>query len=106
MGGPSEREYKEKIGKTRENVNKGIKETREKFAKMDKLKVEALQKIEETKRNADKDLDKMEIEIAKSKDLANESKDRLRSDIFSLRREVQEKYADLKKRITETIIPE
>jgi hypothetical protein len=105
MGSTSEREYREKIGKTRENLNKGIKDVRDKFAKMEKIKVEALKKIEETKRDTDKDMDKMEIDIAKSQDLASESKERLRSEIFTLRREVQEKHGNLKKQITEALIP-
>jgi hypothetical protein len=105
LGGASEREYREKISKTRENLSKGIKDVREKFAKMQKMKAEALKKIEETKRDADKELDKMEIDIPKSQDLASESKERLRTEIFTLRRELQEKYTELKKQISETLIP-
>lgn len=105
MAGPSEREYREKLNKIRENVSHDAKDVREKFEKIEKIKVDTLKKNDEMKRSADHDLDKMEIEIARSKDLAFESKERLQSEIAALKSETEEKYIDLRRRISETMIP-
>jgi hypothetical protein len=105
MGGPSEREYKEKLNKILENANKGVRDVREKFAKIEEIRVDALKKTEEMKRSADHDIDKILIEITKSKDLAIESKERLRSEISALRSKTEQSYSNLKKRISETLVP-
>ena len=105
MGGTSEREYSEKANKIREKLHKGVKDARDRFADIEKIKVEALKKTEDLKRSADQEVAKIEIEIGKSKDLALESKERLRTEINSLKNEVEEKYIELKKRISETITP-
>jgi len=105
MGGPSEREYKEKLNKILEDTNKRAKEVREKFAEIQKVKVEAHKKTEEMKRSADHDMDKIMIDITKSQDLALESKERLRTEISNLRKSIEQSYADLKKRISETMVP-
>ncbi len=105
MGGPSEREYREKLNKILENTNKRAKDVREKFAQIQKIKVEALKKAEEMKRSADHDIDKTMMEITKSQDLAIESKERLRMEISSLRNDVDQTYTDIKTRISETMVP-
>jgi len=105
MGGPSEREYKEKLSKIRGKLNKRAKNVRKDFAKIEKMKVEALKKTEEARRSAERDIDKIEGKIAKSKDLAPESKKRLRSEIVILRDEIKENYIELKTQISETLIP-
>jgi bisphosphoglycerate-dependent phosphoglycerate mutase len=88
-----------------QNANNGVKNIREKFAKIQQIRAEILKKTEELKRSIYHDMDKMEIEITKSKDLAIESKERLRSEIFALKNEVEEKYADLKRRVSEVTVP-
>jgi hypothetical protein len=105
MGGPSEREYREKLVKIQENTNKQARGVREKFAQIQKIKVEALKKTEEIKRSADRDIDKAMMEITKSKDLAIESKERLRTEISSIRNNIDQTYTDLKNRISETMVP-
>ena len=105
LGGTSEREYSEKTNKIREKLHKGVKDARDKFADIEKIKVESLKKTEDLKRSADQEVAKMEIEIGRSKDLAMESKERLRTEITGLKREIEEKYIELKKRISETITP-
>lgn len=105
MGGTSEREYSEKANKIREKLHKGVKDARDRFADIEKVKVEALKKTEDLKRSADQEVAKIEIEIGKSKDLALESKERLRTEISSLKGEIEERYTELKKRISETITP-
>lgn len=105
MGGPSEREYREKLNKIREKLNKRAKDVRSDFARIEKLKVEALKKTEEIRRSIDHDVDRIERDIVKSKDLAPESKQRLQVDIMHLKTEVGEKHAELRTRISETLIP-
>jgi predicted nuclease with TOPRIM domain len=105
MGGTSEREFREKLSKILENANKGAKDVREKFANIQKIKVEALKKTEEMKRSADQEIDKTMINITKSQDLAAESKTRLQTEISDLRTKTERLYTDLKKRISETMVP-
>lgn len=105
MGGPSEREYREKLGKILENSNKRAKDVREKFTQIQKTKDEALSKTEELKHSAEQDMDKAMMEITKSQDLAIESKERLRQEISSLRSNIDQTYRDLKHRISETMVP-
>ena len=66
LGGTSEREFSEKANKIREKLHKGVKDARDKFADIEKTKVEALKKTEDLKRSADQEVTKMEIEIGKS----------------------------------------
>jgi len=105
MGGPSEREYREKLNKILENAGNRAKDVREKFMHIQKIKVEALKKTEEIKRSADQEIDKAMMEITKSQDLAIESKERLQMEISNLRNNVNQTYTDLKNRISETIVP-
>lgn len=105
MGNPSEREYREKLSKIREKLNNRAKDVRGDYAKIEKMKLEALKKSEELKRSAEHDIEKMERDITKSKDLAPESKQRLRSEIVLLRNEIREKYGELKVQISKTLIP-
>lgn len=105
MGSPSEREYREKLNKIREKLNKRAKNVRKDFGKIEKMKVEALKKTEEARRSTGHDIDKIERKITRSKDLAPESKERLRSEILILRSEIKENYMELKAQISETLIP-
>jgi 5-formaminoimidazole-4-carboxamide-1-beta-D-ribofuranosyl 5'-monophosphate synthetase len=50
MGGPSEREYRAKLNKIREKLNKRAKNVRKDFEKIEKMKVEALKKTERARR--------------------------------------------------------
>ena len=77
MGGPSEREFRERIQKVREKSSKTVDDVRNNFAKMEKLKTASLEKCEEMRRSSEQDLEKLEREIVKDDDLAPESKQRL-----------------------------
>ena len=89
MGGTSECEYREKSTKMSGKLSKREKDVREAFAKIEKMKVEASKKSEEMRRSVEHDLDKTERDITKSKDLATESKKRLRSEIVVLKRAIK-----------------
>lgn len=105
MGGPSEREYREKLNRISEKLKKREKDVRKNFAKIEKMKVEALKKSEEMRRSVEHDLDNIERNITKSKDLAPESKKRLRSEIVVLRNAIKQEYTELKTQISRTLIP-
>jgi hypothetical protein len=105
MGGLSEPECREKVSKIRERLNNKAKDVRNEFAKMEKFKVDLLKKTEEMKRSAEHELDNIEADINKSKDLAPESKTRLHSEITVLKREIEEKHTDLRTRISAALIP-
>ena len=105
MGGTSEREYLEKLSKMRDNISKKACDVRNEFAKLEKTKVNLLKKTEENRHNIEREIDKLEQQIAKSKDLVPESKRRLSTETIALKREIEETYFDLRTRIAEAMIP-
>lgn len=105
MGGTSEREYEEKLNRLGEKLGKRVNEVRKKFSKIEKLKVESLKEAEKMKGSTDHDLDEIEKKVVRSKDLAPESKKRLRLKISTLRDENEEQYFQLRTRISETMVP-
>jgi uncharacterized protein YoxC len=105
LGGPSEREYLEKFGKLKEKVNKKLGDVKKEFEKIEKAKVDLLKKTKEMRHDAEREVSKMENEIAKSKDLAPESKRRLRLEIDSLKSEILKRCSELEERIAEAIAP-
>jgi uncharacterized coiled-coil DUF342 family protein len=104
MGQSSEFEHRKKLNKIREDMNRRVKDVRDHFAKMEKVKLDALKKTEEMKRSAQQDITKLETDIAKS-DLTSEIRKTISSDIVTLRKEVEDKVAELRTRITGTVIP-
>ena len=106
MGGDSEREFSENIAKVGANSSKKVSEVKDDFAKMQKLKLESLKKVEEMLQSAEKDLEKLEQKIARSGDLASESKGRLNTQITTARIQIKQKYDELKNRIAASIVPE
>ncbi|NIO36845.1 hypothetical protein GTO27_03980 [Candidatus Bathyarchaeota archaeon] len=104
MGGPSEREYREKLIKIQENLSKRAKEVQKYLSKIEKIKADALRKTEDMRRSADKQINKIEKNIEKSKDLAPESKQRLHSEIAMLRNETEDDYGELRRQIAESIV--
>ncbi len=106
MGGTSEREFSERIVATKEKASKTINDIRNDLTKMEKLKADALKKVEEMRRSSEEKLEKLERETAKSKDLATESRNRINADLEQAKRDIQQKYADMKARISAAIIPQ
>jgi SMC interacting uncharacterized protein involved in chromosome segregation len=105
MGTLTEHGCKEKLDKAREKLNSRMKDIRSEFAKLEKTKTDLLRKTEEARYAIEHEMDNLDKEVAKSKDLAPESKRRLDTEIELLKGEIQQKYLDLKTRIAETIIP-
>ena len=105
MGNASERECMEKIVNVKTKSSKKTAEIKSDFAKMQKLKAESLKKTEEMMHNAEHDLEKMEQDITKNKDLAPESRQRLGYEIEGAKRQIKEKYLELKKSLAAAIIP-
>jgi len=105
MGGPSEREYGEKLGKIKQKLYNKAGDIKNQFEKFEKTKVDLLKKTKEMKHDAEREICKMEDDIAKSKDLAPESKRRLCSEIDILKSEIRGQYSELETRIAEAIVP-
>ena len=105
VGGPSELDYGQKLNKARKNLYKKLQDIRNQFVQIEKIKVETIKKTDELKNSAQHDLRRIEDDILRSKDLVSESKERLNSEINILRREIEEKYDEMRKRITETTTP-
>jgi uncharacterized protein YoxC len=94
----------EKFGKLKEKVNKKLGDVKKEFEKIEKAKVDLLKKTKEMRHDAEREVSKMENEIAKSKDLAPESKRRLRLEIDSLKSEILKRCSELEERIAEAIV--
>ena len=105
MGSTSEREYKEKLNKIQEKVNQKVRDIRNDVRKMEKIKVDSLKKAEDMRRSAEKEINKIEGNVMKSKDLAPESKQRLHSEVAILRSEVESIYVKLRGQVAESIVP-
>jgi|GEM_PF-1450039 DNA repair ATPase RecN len=106
MGGTSEREFLEKITKIKTKSSKRVADVKNDFAKMQKLKTDSLKKTEEMMQTAEHDLEKLEQEILKSKDLVSESRPRLSDEIKAAKEHITQKYDDLKERVLAAIVPE
>jgi len=92
-------ELQKKLTKTREELSKREVEVRRQVANIEKIKVEALKKLEELKYSAQHDMEKVEHDIAKAKELNAETKTRITSEMIALKNEVEKKYAELRSTI-------
>jgi hypothetical protein len=101
--GDSEHEILEKIGKITAKSSQTASKVKNNFAKMQKLNAESLKKLEEMLQDSEKELDKLEQKISKSKGLAHESKVRIRVEIKTTRTIVKEKYKELKSKVASII---
>jgi hypothetical protein len=101
--GDSEREYSEKISKAKLNSSKKVTDVLDVFGKAQKLKAESLKKTEEMMTNAASDLEKLERDIAKNKDLSAESQTKLNEEIKAARSQIRQKYDELKARISDHV---
>ena len=101
--GDSESEYLEKISKTKFNSSKKVTEVLDIYGKSQKLKAESLKKNEEMMTKAASDLEKLERDKAKNKDLSTESQKKISEEIAAARSQIKQKYDELRARITEHV---
>ena len=102
----SESEHRKKLNKIREDMTKRVNDAAQDIAKLevdnlwkiDEVKGEALRKTDEIRKSAAQDIAKLESDIAKS-DLASETKKILMSDITVLKKEIEDRVAELRNRI-------
>jgi len=97
--GDSEQHYLEKISKTKFNSSKKVTKILDVFGESQKLKAESLKKTEEMMTKAASDLEKLERDKAKNKDLSAESQKKLNEEIAIARNQIRQKYDELKARI-------
>jgi len=92
-------EFQKRLTKTREELSKREVEVRRQLANIEKTKVEALKKIEELKYSAHHDMEKIEHDIAKTKELDAELKTKITSEMTALKGEIEKKYGELRSTI-------
>jgi len=92
-------EFQKKLTKMREELGKREVDIRGQLASIEKIKVEALKKAEELKYSAKHDLEKIEQDVMKAKDLNAEVKARLTSETATLKGDLEKKYAELRNTI-------
>lgn len=100
MGGLSESACRNNLNKIREKMSKKGKDVKDKFVKIEKIKADLLKKTEEIRLNTEHEIDKIDVDVVKSKNLGPESKKKLHSEINILKREMKKKYIELKTRIS------
>ena len=100
-----EHEFRKKMNKLRENMNKKMNEAREYSAKIEKVKVDALKKTEEMRRSIEEEILKTEREIAQSADLSPETKEKLSTEITNLKDENEKRAAELRTKISQVTVP-
>lgn len=68
-----------------------------------KMKAEALKKNEEMMTNAASDLEKLERDMAKNKDLSVESENKLNEELIDARSIIRQKYDELRARMSDRL---
>jgi len=96
MGDSSEFEFQKKLTKMREELGRREIDIRGQLANIEKIKVEALKKAEELKYSAKHDMEKLEQDVMKAKDLSTEVKSRLTAEATSLKEDLEKKYSELR----------
>jgi hypothetical protein len=92
-------EFQKKLTKMREELGKREVDIRGQLVSIEKIKVEALKKTEELKYSAKHDLEKIDQDIMKAKDLNTQVKARLTSETTTLKEDLEKKYAELRNTI-------
>lgn len=99
MGESLEFEFQKRLTKIREELSKREVDVRGQLASIEKIKVEALKKAEEMKYSAHHDIERIDQDIMKTKDLNTQVKARLASEIAALKEEAEKKHAELRNTI-------
>lgn len=96
MGDSFEFEFQKKLTKMREELGKREVDVRGQLANIERIKVEALKRTEELKFSAKHDVEKLEQDIMKAKDLNTEVRSRLNSEAATLKEDLDKKYTELR----------
>ncbi|MGD0159546.1 MAG: hypothetical protein ABSB89_04540 [Candidatus Bathyarchaeia archaeon] len=96
MGDSFEFEFQKKLTKMREELGKREVDIRGQLANIERIKVEALKRTEELKFSAKHDVEKLEQDIMKAKDLNTEVRSRLNSEAATLKEDLDKKYTELR----------
>jgi multidrug resistance efflux pump len=99
MGESLEFELHKKLTRIREELSKREVDVRGQLANIEKIRVEALKKTQELKYSAQHDMEKIDQDILKTKDLNTQIKAKLSAEIATLKEEIETKYAELRKTI-------
>jgi SMC interacting uncharacterized protein involved in chromosome segregation len=99
MGASFEFEFQKKLTKLREELGKREVDIRGQLANIEKIKVEALKKAEELKYSAKHEIEKIDQDIMKAKDLNEQVKARLTSETGTLKEDLEKKYTELRNTI-------
>jgi hypothetical protein len=92
-------EFQKKLTKAREELAKKEVDIRSQLANIERTKVEALKRTEEMKYSVQHDMEKIENDFMKARELNTETKTRLASEIATLKNEIEKKYAELRSAI-------
>jgi len=92
-------EFQKKLTKMREELGKREVDIRSQLANIERIKVEALKKTEELKYSAKHDMEKMEQDVMKAKDLNTEVRSRVTAETAMLKEDLEKKYAELRNTI-------
>ena len=92
-------DFQKKLTKLREELGKREVDIRGQLANIERIKVEALKKTEELKYSAKHDIEKIDQDIMKTKDLNEQFKARLTSETASLKEDLEKKYIELRNTI-------
>jgi multidrug resistance efflux pump len=100
-------EYQKKLTKVREGLSKREVEVRKQLANIEKIRVEALKKTEEMKYSAQHDIERIDQDVMKAKNLDAQTKARLAAEISTIKSDVDKKYSDLRSTIlSEATLPQ
>ena len=99
MDEPFEFEFQKKLTKLREELGKREVDIRGQMANIEKIKVEALKKTEELKYSAKHEIEKIDHDIMKAKDLNEQVKAKLTSETATLKEDLEKKYTELRNTI-------
>jgi predicted nuclease with TOPRIM domain len=92
-------EYQRKLTKVREGLSKREVEVRKQLANIEKLRVEALKKTEEMKYSAQHDIERIDQDVVKAKNLDAQTKAGLAAEISTIKSDIEKKYSDLRSTI-------
>jgi len=92
-------EYQKKLTKVREELSKREVEVRKQLANIEKIRVEALKKTEELKYSAHHDIERIDQDLMKAKNIDTQTKTKLATEISTLKSDIEKKYSDLRSTI-------